>query len=157
MFRVELDPATAYGRHPLAPNQLIDRVTRTEETIVHCHLGVPRIEPDDWSLSIDGLARRAMRLTLSDLVQRPRTDITSIHQCCGSPMTPEVPKRRICNVEWSGVRLSEVLADCGPDPAARYVWSSGADYGSFEGDTIDAFVKDLPIERVAADVLVLMR
>ena len=154
MVRAKLDPATAHGRHPLQPHQLIDRVTRTEDTIVLCHLGVPRIDPDHWSLSIGGLVRRPIRLTLDDLMQRPRADITTIHQCCGSPLTPDVPKRRICNVAWSGVRLSDVLADCEPAPAARYVWSSGADYGSFEGETIDAFVKDLPVERVAADVLI---
>jgi DMSO/TMAO reductase YedYZ molybdopterin-dependent catalytic subunit len=34
------------------------------------------------------------------------------------------------------------------------VWSSGADYGVFEGDRCDAFVKDLPLGRVAADVLI---
>jgi DMSO/TMAO reductase YedYZ molybdopterin-dependent catalytic subunit len=154
MVRVKLDPATAYGRHPLQPHQLIDRVTRTEDTIVLCHLGVPRIDPDHWSLSIDGLVRRPLRLTLGDLMRRPRTDITAIHQCCGSPLTPDVPKRRICNVVWSGVRLSEILTDCEPAPAARYVWSSGADYGAFEGEAIDAFVKDLPVERIAADVLI---
>jgi DMSO/TMAO reductase YedYZ molybdopterin-dependent catalytic subunit len=152
--RATLDPASAYGRHPLQPHQLIDRITRTEDTIVLCHLGVPRIDPDDWSLSIDGLVRRPMQLTLSDLLRRPHTEITSIHQCCGSPLKPEIPTRRICNVVWSGVRLSELLADCGPDQAARYVWSSGADYGTFEGVNCDAFVKDLPLERVAADVLV---
>jgi hypothetical protein len=52
------------------------------------------------------------------------------------------------------VRLSELIADCDPDPAAQYVWSSGADYGDFEGESCDAFVKDLPINRVAADVLI---
>ena len=36
----------------------------------------------------------------------------------------------------------------------RYVWSSGADYGVFEGDSCEAFVKDLPLQRVAADVLI---
>jgi DMSO/TMAO reductase YedYZ molybdopterin-dependent catalytic subunit len=154
MFRVKLDPAAAYGRHPLQPHQLIDRVTHTEVTIVLCHLGVPRIDPPDWSLTIDGLVRSEMRLSLDDLMRRPRTDITSIHQCCGSPMTPDVPTRRICNVVWSGVRLSDILADCGPTPRARYMWASGADYGSFEGDTVDAFVKDIPIDRIAADVLI---
>ena len=34
------------------------------------------------------------------------------------------------------------------------MWSSGADHGVFEGDRCDAFVKDLPLERVAADVLI---
>src|SRR5262249_3762707 len=154
MARAILDPAAAFGRHPLQPHQLLDRVTRTEDTIVLCHLGVPRIDADDWSLSVDGLVRRPTRVTLSELMQRPCRDITSIHQCCGSPLRPDMPTRRVCNVVWSGVRLSDLLSDCEPEPAARYVWSSGADYGTFEGDAVDAFVKDLPLERVAADVLI---
>jgi DMSO/TMAO reductase YedYZ molybdopterin-dependent catalytic subunit len=152
--RATLDPAGAFGRHPLQPHELLDRVTRTEDTIVLCHLGVPRIDPDDWSLSIDGLVRRPMHLTLSEIKRRPRVEITSIHQCCGSPLKPQMPTRRICNVVWGGVRLSELIADCGSDPAARYVWSSGADHGVFEGDNCDACVKDLPMDRVAADVLI---
>ncbi|MPZ36806.1 MAG: molybdopterin-dependent oxidoreductase [Rhizobiales bacterium] len=154
MTRATLDPAKAYGRHPLQPHQLTDRVTRIEDTIVLCHLGVARPDADDWSLSIDGLVRRPTRLTWNDLMRRPHVEITSIHECCGSPMKPDVPARRICNVVWGGVRLSDLLADCDPEPAARYVWSSGTDYGVFEGETIDAFVKDLPLDRVAADVLI---
>lgn len=152
--RARLEPAGPFGRHPLQPDQLLDRVTPTEGTIVLCHLGVPRIDPDDWSLSVDGLVRRPMRLTLDEIRRRPRKQITSVHQCCGSPLKPQMPTRRICNVVWTGVPLSELVADCEPDPAARYVWSSGADYGDFEGVSCDAFVKDLPMDRVAADVLI---
>jgi sulfane dehydrogenase subunit SoxC len=154
VIRATLDPATPYGSHPLQPHQLTERVTRVEDTIVLCHLGVPRLDANDWSLAIDGMVRRPMRLTLADLLARPRMELASIHECCGSPMTPEVPKRRICNVVWTGVRLIDLLAECGPDPAARYLWSSGADYGVFEGDTVDAFVKDLPLDRASADVLI---
>jgi sulfane dehydrogenase subunit SoxC len=154
MARATLDPASAIRRHPLQPHQLIDRITRTEDTIVLCHLGVPRIDPDNWSLSIDGLVRHPMHLTLSDIMRRPRADITSVHQCCGSPLTPEMPTRRICNVVWSGARLSELIAACEPDSATRYIWSSGADHGVFEGESCDAFVKDLPVERLGADVLI---
>jgi hypothetical protein len=46
-------------------NQLLDRVTRTEDTIVLCHLGVPLIDSDEWSLSIDGVVRHPLRLTLA--------------------------------------------------------------------------------------------
>ena len=56
-----------------------------------------------------------------------------------------------------GVERSAVGSSPGrlePDPAAQFVWSSGADYGVFEGDDCDAFVKDLPLDRVAADVLI---
>jgi DMSO/TMAO reductase YedYZ molybdopterin-dependent catalytic subunit len=154
VVRATLDPVGPFGRHPLKPHQLVDRVTRTEDTIVLCHLGVPRIDPGDWSLSVDGLVRRPLRLTLGELKRRPRVEITSIHQCCGSPLKPQMPTRRICNVVWGGARLSEIVADCEPVPAARYVWSSGADHGVFEGDSCDAFVKDLPLERVAADALI---
>jgi DMSO/TMAO reductase YedYZ molybdopterin-dependent catalytic subunit len=124
MTRAPLDPSGPYMCHPLQPHQLIDRVTRTEDTIVLCHLGVPRLDAEEWSLSIDGLVRRPMHLTSSDLKRRPRTEITSIHQCCGSPLKPEMPTRRICNLVWSGARLSDLIADCVPAPAARYVWSS---------------------------------
>jgi len=57
-------------------------------------------------------------------------------------------------VTWAGVRLSELLAECEPRAAARFVWSSGCDHGVFEGDRGDAFVKDLFLDRVGADVLI---
>ncbi len=75
MTRAKLDPAGPFGRQPLQPLQLIDRVTRTEDTVVLCHLGVPRIDPHDWSLSIDGLVRRPMRLTLGEVMTRPRVEM----------------------------------------------------------------------------------
>jgi hypothetical protein len=42
--------------------------------------------------------RRPMRLSFDDVIRRTCVDITSIHQCCGSPLKPEEPTRRICNV-----------------------------------------------------------
>ena len=98
MTRVKLDPPEAFGRHPLQPHQLTDRITRTDDAIVLCHLGVPRLDPDDWSLSIDGLVRRTLRLTLGELMRRPRVELTSVHQCCASPMKPDVPARRVCKL-----------------------------------------------------------
>ena len=44
MARATLDPAGPFGRFPVKPHQLLDRVTRTEDTIVLCHLGVPRLD-----------------------------------------------------------------------------------------------------------------
>jgi DMSO/TMAO reductase YedYZ molybdopterin-dependent catalytic subunit len=82
--RATLDPAGAFGRHPLQPHQLLDRVTRTEDTIVLCHLGVPRIDPD-WSLSVGGLVRRPMRLTLGEIKRRPRVEITSMEALAPVP------------------------------------------------------------------------
>jgi len=150
----ELDPSGPFIRHPRQPHQLADRVTRTEDAIVLCHLGVPRLDPDDWSLSIDGLVRRPIQLTFEEVVTRPRVEVASVHQCCGSPLKPEMPTRRVCNVIWGGIRLADVVAECQPDPAARFVWSTGADYGVFEGVKCQAFVKDIPVGRLGEDVLI---
>jgi sulfane dehydrogenase subunit SoxC len=50
--------------------------------------------------------------------------------------------------------MRDMLAECQPDRAARFLWSTGADYGVFDGVTCEAFVKDLPLERVSTDVLI---
>ena len=130
-----------------------DRFTRVEDAIVLCHLGVPRIARDDWSLTIDGLVARAQTLSFGDLMRFAKVSVTSVHQCAGSPLAPNEPTQRVCNVTWGGARLGDVLARCEPLPSARFVWSTGADYGSFGGVSIDSYVKDIPIERVASDVL----
>jgi DMSO/TMAO reductase YedYZ molybdopterin-dependent catalytic subunit len=131
-----------------------DRRTRTEDAIVLCHLGVPRLDAAEWSLRVDGLVEQARTLRFDDLLRYPRSEITSVHQCCGSPFAPFTPTRRVCNVTWAGARLADVLADCRPQPAALYVWSYGADFGEFGGVAVDAFGKDLEVARVNTDVLI---
>jgi sulfane dehydrogenase subunit SoxC len=146
--------AGSFSRSALAPHQMQESFTPTQDLFVLCHLGVPLLEADSWSLTIDGLVARPVRLGFSDLTRYPRHTITSFHQCCGSPLKPFEPTRRISNVHWSGARLSDILRDCGPAPGAKYVWSYGADHGEFGGTYHDAYVKDLPIERVPSDVLI---
>ena len=153
MIRAKLDPHEFVRRIPLAPHGMQDRLTRIEDAIVLCHLGVPRISRDAWSLAIDGLVRRPRTLTFLDLMQLERVTVTSVHQCAGSPLAPLAPTQRVCNLTWSGARLGDLLAQCEPLPSARFVWSNGADYGDFAGVSVDAYAKDLPIERVKSDVL----
>ena len=74
MNHVKLEPPGPLMRHPLAPHQLQDRVTRTEDAIVLCHLGVPRIELDQWSLAIDGMVDRPRTLRFDDLMRYPKTE-----------------------------------------------------------------------------------
>jgi DMSO/TMAO reductase YedYZ molybdopterin-dependent catalytic subunit len=154
VIRAKLDPHQFIRRIPLAPHQMQDRLTRVEDAIVLCHLGLPRIARKDWSLTIDGLLARPRSLSFADLMQYEKVAVTSVHQCAGSPLEPCAPTQRVCNVTWAGARLADILAECKPRPTARFVWSTGLDHGDFSGVTIDAYVKDLPLDRVAADVLV---
>jgi DMSO/TMAO reductase YedYZ molybdopterin-dependent catalytic subunit len=80
--------------------------------------------------------------------------MTSVHQCAGSPLAPSEPTQRVCNVSWAGARLADILAECEPHPTVRFVWSTGADYGEFAGVGVEAYVKDMPVDRVRSDVLV---
>lgn len=151
---VKLDPAGFHRRIPLAPHQLRERVTPSGDVIVLCHLGVPRIDKAQWSLTIDGLVERPLTLTFGDLARFPTVTVASVHQCAGSPLQPHDPTRRICNVVWSGVRLSDVLGECGVRETATFVWSYGADFGEFSGQRADCYLKDLPLSRLRDDVLI---
>jgi DMSO/TMAO reductase YedYZ molybdopterin-dependent catalytic subunit len=151
---VKLDPATFFRRIPLAPHEMRDRRTRTQDAIVLCHLGIPRLEQEQWSLTIDGLVERPRTLRFGDLKHYPKAEVPSFHQCAGSPLAPLEPTRRVCNIVWGGARLADVLADCRPSPSAKFIWSFGADFGEFSGVRIDAYCKDLPIARLASDVLI---
>jgi DMSO/TMAO reductase YedYZ molybdopterin-dependent catalytic subunit len=131
-----------------------DRLTRSEDAIVLCHMGVPRLERNDWSLSIDGLVERPMTLRFGDLGRYRKAEVASVHQCAGSPLQPFEPTRRVCNVTWGGARLADILAECRPSTAAAFLWSYGADGGDFGGMTIDAYLKDLPLGRIDDDVLI---
>ena len=74
----------------------------------------------DYELRVDGLVDRPLSLSFADLQRLPQTTITKDVQC--------VTGWRVPDVEWSGVLLSELLADAGVDPAATAV-----EFGSFDG------------------------
>ncbi|WP_162457864.1 molybdopterin-dependent oxidoreductase [Mesorhizobium tianshanense] len=130
-------------------------VTSVEDMFVLAHLGIPRINASDWHLGIDGMVGRVASWSLDDLNARPKRTVEAVHQCCGNPQEPKVPTRRVSNVVWGGVALDELLRDVDVDPSARYLWSYGCDHGHIAGAHVDAYVKDLPLDRVAqGDVLV---
>jgi DMSO/TMAO reductase YedYZ molybdopterin-dependent catalytic subunit len=133
---------------------MTDAVTATSDLFVLAHLGIPRIDPSRWSLAIDGLVDRPCTLTLADLRARPKKVVEAVHQCCGNPLEPRVPARRVANVRWGGADLAALLGGVGVDSRARFLWSYGLDRGEFAGQRCDAYMKDLPLERLAAgDVL----
>jgi len=149
-----MDPASGIRLVKLRPHEMTAAVTATEDLFVLAHLGVPRIDPAQWSLRVDGLLRGARSFGLDELKARPRKTVEAVHQCCGSPLEPTVPTRRVANVRWSGVDLAALLDEIGVDPRARFLWSYGLDGGDFAGASCEWYVKDLPLERLAAgDVL----
>ena len=143
-----------YGRIPSEPHHLMDWITPTDGCIVLCHLGVPEVEGgDDWTVEVCGLVERPKTFSVAELKRLERTEITAVHQCAGSPLAPDKPTQRVCNVHWAGVRLQHVLTLVGARSSADFVWSHGADSGEFGGIACGHYVKDLPLARAADDVL----
>ena len=153
--RVRLEPAGFQRRIPLLPSQMTAAITPVDDVIVLCHLGVPQISAEQWSLALDGLVEHPLHLTFADLQRYDHVTLEAVHQCAGIPTQPRTATRRISNVVWGGVRLADVLADAAPQPEASFVWSYGADWGAFEGVTIDAYQKDLPLQRALGDDVLL--
>lgn len=153
-MKAKLDPAGFFARIPLQPHQMMAPRTSTADMIVLCHLGVPQLDRAAWRLRIDGRVDTPIEIDFAALTAFEKFEVASVHQCAGSPLKPEVPTRRVTNVVWGGVRLSDLLAQVGVRGDARYLWSAGADHGTFGDAAVDAYVKDLPLARIDQDVLV---
>jgi DMSO/TMAO reductase YedYZ molybdopterin-dependent catalytic subunit len=128
-------------------HSLTEEVTADRDLFLVTHMGLAAVDAATWELRIDGLVQRPLSLSLPDLQAMPQHRVRSVHECAGSPLAPTEPKRRVGNVVWSGVRLSDLLDRAGVAPEAAYVWSEGLEWGTFAGLTGEAFVKDLPLAK----------
>lgn len=131
---------------PLA--RLTDFVTPMANVFFLRHMAMPEIDRANWRLTVRGLVEHELSLSLVDLEAMPQTEVCAVHECAGHPLHPTVPVRRVANVVWRGVRLSEVLDRACIAPTARFAWSYGADSGDYHGVDIPAYVKDLPLSEV---------
>ena len=151
---VTMEPHQTLRHVPLAPHELTQRITPQSDLFVLAHMGVPRINIENWTLSVTGLVRDSTTFTFDKIRQFPKREIQAFHQCAGYPKRPQLPTRRIGNVLWGGVDLKSLLEEVGVLPAARFLWSFGHDYGEFDGIRSGGYVKDLPLDRLShGDVL----
>ncbi len=119
--RPPLDHAGGLRRTKLQPHELTTAITGVNDIFVLAHFGVPRVDAAQWALTIDGLVGRARRFTLSEIKGRPKVVVESVHQCCGSPLEPRVPTRRVSNVRWGGADLTALLGDLDVADDARFL------------------------------------
>jgi DMSO/TMAO reductase YedYZ molybdopterin-dependent catalytic subunit len=134
---------------------MTDRITKTDELFVLAHVGIPVIDSADWHLELTGLIRSPGFLNFASLKRLPKIEIESFHQCAGDPTNPKSPKRRVANVVWGGADLAHLLDRVGVLDTATHLWSYGPDYGEYEGDQYDYYLKDMPLGRLKeGDVMI---
>jgi DMSO/TMAO reductase YedYZ molybdopterin-dependent catalytic subunit len=130
--------------------------TANDAFYVRYHLAViPEIDTRTWRLRVGGASvRRPLELSLDQLKRGfEHVSLAAVNQCSGNRrglFIPRVPGVQwgdgaMGHAMWSGVRLRDVLSQCGLQPDALEVVLDGAD-GAVLPQTPD-FQKSLPVDR----------
>lgn len=119
------------------------------------HSGVPEIDPARHTLSVDGLVDRPLTFTLDELKRMPTVSRIYFLECSGNTSSEwrgasatSVQRSHgltSCS-EWTGVRLSTLLRECGVRREATWLLAQGADAARL--------ARSLPMEKALDDVLV---
>ena len=120
------------------------------------HGGTPAIDPDRHRLLVHGLVDRPMAFSMDDLVRFPSVSRTCFLECSGNTpfwksaairpdWTAQDTHGLLSCAEWTGARLSDVLAEAGVRPGAKWLLAEGADAA--------AMTRSIPIEKALDDAL----
>src|SRR5262249_21663591 len=100
------------------------------------HSGVPNIDPEGHRLTIHGLVKRPLILTMDEIRRLPSVSRIAFLECggnsggeWGAQTTPDAQRAyglASCS-EWTGVPLSLLLREVGVKPGASWIIAEGAD------------------------------
>ena len=119
------------------------------------HSGVPDIDPNEHRLMIHGLCKNPLVFGMDDLTRFPSVSEIRFIECpANGGMEWRGPQMEalqfthgmISCSEWTGVRLSTLLAEVGIDTKAKWVLAEGADGA--------AMARSIPIDKALDDVIV---
>jgi len=125
------------------------QVTPQEMFFVRNHGSIPEIDPETYRLTIDGLVKKRLRLSLEELREDfPKVRVMATLQCAGNRRKELSAVERIDgeiewggegigNAVWSGVRLRHLLLAAGVEPHSAHVAFTGLDDVEREGRTFN--------------------
>lgn len=131
-------------------------LTPIHRLFVRSHFGPPPIEmitEPHWKLHVGGAGERSQFFSLKALREFEPVTITAVLQCSGNgrafyrPKVPGVQWERgaIGNVQWTGVRLRDVLAAVGVRDGAKHVQFQGADRPV--ATAVPLFIRSIPLTK----------
>ena len=143
---------------PPLPELRQDHITPADLFFIRNHGPIPEVDAASFRLEVDGLVRKQMQFSLTELrASFPRISVTATLQCAGNrrdelmkvaPIPGEVPWNAdgISNASWSGVCLRDVLEVAGVAPGAKHAAFIGFDRVTRHGETF-GFGGSIPIEK----------
>jgi sulfane dehydrogenase subunit SoxC len=120
------------------------------------HNGVPDIDPGKHELLIHGMVKRPLAFSLEALLRYPMETRIHFVECSGNsgifnqPQPQQVTAGELNGLlscsEWTGVRLSTLLAEAGVTKEAKWVVAEGADAA--------AMSRSIPLEKCMDDAMI---
>src|SRR5450759_110977 len=129
---------------------------------------LPNIDPKEHTLMIHGMVDRPLVFTMDELKRFPSVSEVHFLECTGNSGVmhyksylsdlkkyPDTAKDvrfiqalhgRTSSNEWTGVRLSVLLKECGVQPGAAWIVA--------EGNDTEKHAKSMPLEKCLDDVIV---
>jgi sulfane dehydrogenase subunit SoxC len=148
--------ATGGGSSSLTPLQAgVGIITPSALHYERHHNGIPTIDPDQHRLIIHGMVDKPMKYSVADLKRFPSVSRTIFIECSGNsnaasrsaaPKTAQEAHGLTSTSEWTGVRLSTLLAQVGVKDGAAWVLAEGADGAMLS--------RSVPIDKMLDDAFV---
>ncbi len=147
-------PGTGVSRTPL---QLMEgTITPAGLHFERHHNGIPDIDPSRHELLIHGMVKRPLAFSLDALMRYPMETLVHFVECAGNsgaygaPQPVQATAGEINGLlscsEWTGVRLSTLLAEAGVNKDAKWVIAEGGDAA--------AMSRSIPLEKCMDDAMV---
>jgi DMSO/TMAO reductase YedYZ molybdopterin-dependent catalytic subunit len=129
-------PAPGASQAPARPAPSATRALLQNENrpgfYVRYYRPFPAVDPDEWTLTVDGLVRTPLALSMRDVQTLPSVSQVSRMKCVECWSAP---------AKWEGFHLSSLLERAEPTAQARWVHLHCAD-GYIESDSIDTLLRD---------------
>jgi DMSO/TMAO reductase YedYZ molybdopterin-dependent catalytic subunit len=129
--------------------QLDSWLTPADQFFVIKHFNQPELTERDWRLEIGGLVDQPMTLTLADLQDRARQEVTFTMECSGNTGLPFF-SGGIGNATWAGTPLAPLLEEAGVQEDGIEVVFWGADAGEMtwreEITVTEQFARSMSLE-----------
>lgn len=152
-------------------DQLIaDVITPNDLFFIRNHAPIPHIDPATYRVSVEGLVKTPLQLSLGDLKVYKRYSLVAVLQCAGNrrvemeqiaPIPDELiwDREAVSNAEWGGYLLRDVLYAAGVDESLEdfehlHVAFEGLDQVEKEGKHRFPFGGSIPLSKaLTTDVL----
>ena len=119
--------------------QLSSWITPNEDFFTVSHYNRPVLKPEEWRLQIDGLVERPTSLTLEQIRERARQEVTFTLECGGNHGFNWFTGG-IGNAKWAGTPLARILQEAG-------IKKNGIEVVFFGSDEGDEEVRDIKMKQ----------